>query len=621
MTKIKRALKTSIITYLTLSIVSIIAVSLITIFISFWMTEQADKDAQAINLSGSMRMQTHHIALQLERGKFDDAKRLINHLSATWNNSLFSSQKNSREPKPLNERFHTAYNHWFRTLRPILSEAAQTQNVSMVHPALVDKQVILTDQLVSAFQKHAEEKVVNLRTFQLFALFITIGVGSIVFYITKNRVEKPLIELTTIAKKIGEGSFGEQVKVEGSDELAQLGKVINEMSFSIKSMYEEMDDRVKERTEKLHQNNITLRFLFRIAQSILDNNDEQIDFEAILKDLSQTLSNNIELELCLFTTSGNKPYLHITAEDEKLNLCEEALCQDCQGAAPFCKTKPTKSESLSTKFPIVLNALSYGVISAKSNKVDHLPEWQEKLLDSVANHFALALSLSDQKDQEYRIAMLNERTVIARELHDSLAQSLSYLQIQATRLQKNHDKKHYDAQQDIINELREGLSSAYRQLRELLTTFRLKMDTGGLRSALDATVQTLMDRTEINIQCHYQVENLPLTASEEIHLLQISREALQNAASHSGGNQIALWLTQDKDNVVTLKVEDNGIGIPVSPEKLNHYGLAIMKERSRHLGGNVSIEANDGGGTVVITQFIPQYIKSQNKEPRISKAV
>ena len=204
--------------------------------------------------------------------------------------------------------------------------------------------------------------------------------------------------------------------------------------------------------------------------------------------------------------------------------------------------------------------------------------------------------------------MLSERTVIARELHDSLAQALSYLKIQVTRLQKSKDKERYDLQQPIIDELREGLSSAYRQLRELLTTFRLKMDTGGLKTALDNTVHQLQERTDMNISLHYQVTDLPLSPTEEIHLLQIVREATQNAINHSRGKTVDVRLTMLDDKSIELTIDDDGIGIPDTPEKLNHYGLAIMNERSRQLGGEVKILAREQGGTRVRFDFQPMYL-------------
>lgn len=204
--------------------------------------------------------------------------------------------------------------------------------------------------------------------------------------------------------------------------------------------------------------------------------------------------------------------------------------------------------------------------------------------------------------------MLNERTVIARELHDSLAQALSYLQIQVTRLQKSIDQKHYDAQQPIVDELREGLSSAYRQLRELLTTFRLKIDTGGLHSALSLVINQLNQRSDLKVQLHYQLDNIPLSPTEEIHLLQIIREASQNAVNHSKGSTLDIFLRQKDDQYIELVVQDDGIGIPPNAERNNHYGLAIINERSRHLNGHVAIEPRAEGGTRVTFSFKPAFL-------------
>jgi two-component system nitrate/nitrite sensor histidine kinase NarX len=217
-----------------------------------------------------------------------------------------------------------------------------------------------------------------------------------------------------------------------------------------------------------------------------------------------------------------------------------------------------------------------------------------------------AVSLSEQKSQEQRLAMLNERTVIARELHDSLAQALSYLQIQVTLLQKTQEKQKYDKQQPIIDELKGGLSSAYRQLRELLTTFRLKIDAGGLKAALEHSVNDLGDRSPMNITLDYQLNDIPLSSSEEIHLLQIVREAGQNAIHHSQGSNVAICLKQSSNGSIALKITNDGVSIPNTPERTDHYGLAIMKERSRHLGGEIDIYPVKGGGTEVAFEFQPQ---------------
>lgn len=612
MEQFKQRYSFSVMNYITASLASIIAVGLITIFISFWVTELADKDAQAINLSGSMRMQTYHIGLALKQGSSVQAESYIKELDDTWNHSLFAQQRKDNTSKLLNQHFDQASEHWTITLRPLLlAQIEQITQANEFDKALkfpveaIETQVALTDQLVNQFQKDAEDKIKNLRAFQLFSLFITIGVGSVIFYLIKNRVEKPLSQLTEAADRIGKGEFGHQVEVEGRDEFALLSAVINQMSQSISVMYDEMDERVKQRTLELHRNNITLEFLFNTARKILDSNHQALDFQSMLNELSVSIAGDLKLELCLFTTEGDRPYLHISPSNSDTTDCSNRSCDNCKGTAAFSSLSRI---SLNEKFPIVRDDTHYGVINVRSHSLEPLELWQEQLLRSVADQFALALSLSVQKDQEHRLAMLSERTVIARELHDSLAQALSYLKIQVTRLQKSKDKERYDLQQPIIDELREGLSSAYRQLRELLTTFRLKMDTGGLKKALEDTVEKLQERTDMQVSLHYQVNDLPLSPTEEIHLLQIVREASQNAINHSCGKNVDISLTMLDNQSIELTIDDDGIGIADSPEKLNHYGLAIMNERSRQLGGEVKILAREQGGTRVRFDFHPMFL-------------
>src|SRR5690606_30251419 len=145
-----------------------------------------------------------------------------------------------------------------------------------------------------------------------------------------------------------------------------------------------------------------------------------------------------------------------------------------------------------------------------------------------------------------------------------------------------------------------------------LTTFRLKVDGPGLLGALQTSVKQLSEQTDLDVQLDYQLENLPLTPNEEIHLLQIVREAAQNAIHHSGGSLVAIQLRQDERKWVKVSIEDNGVGIPDTPEKLNHYGLAIMQERSKNLGGEVDIRRRPDGGTGVHFAFMPDCLKQKN---------
>lgn len=589
---------------ISISLVTIIAIGLLTIFSLLWATDQSDKDAQAINLSGSIRMQSYRIGLAVQEGDSSAAESYIQQLDKTWQHPLFSTQRQKPIGSVLNQRFHSAEQHWSNNLRPALTSYLQRPDAGPFPTELIDSQLAYTEALVSAFQDSAEAKIRRLRVIQLVALFLTIIAGSVIFYLLKNRLERPLAQLTQAAHRIGEGDYGYQVPVEGHDELALLGSVVNHMSNSIDRIHKDLDNQVKQRTEELNNNNIALEFLFNTARKILNNHQREIDYQSLLDDLSGIIGHQVNFELCLFTQQGDRPYIHIAAQDSVVSDCSERSCEGCQGTG-----QPAQQPGMC--FPIVHDQTSYGVINCHfSNSTDkrELKPWQYRLLSSVADQFALALSLSVHEDQARRLAMVNERTVIARELHDSLAQALSYLKIQVTRLQKSIDSEQYDLQQPIVDELREGLSSAYRQLRELLTTFRLKIESGGLRSALSLVIDQLNERSDLTIQLHYKLSNIPLSPTEEIHLLQIIREASQNAVNHSKGSAVDIFLQQRGDQAIELVVEDDGVGIPANAERNNHYGLAIISERSRHLNGQVSIEPRDKGGTRVAFSFTPNFL-------------
>ncbi len=183
--------------------------------------------------------------------------------------------------------------------------------------------------------------------------------------------------------------------------------------------------------------------------------------------------------------------------------------------------------------PLSIAGHRFGELFIESRS-GRLENWQQQLIETFCDNIARTFALSLQQEQESRLALFAERGTIARELHDSLAQSLSYLKIQVSRL-GTLLKREAPAEkiEDTLDELREGLNGAYRQLRELLTTFRLSLDEPSLEAALGNAVAEFGERGEVTIELDNRLQHVPLSPNEEIHVLQIVREALSNVVRHS----------------------------------------------------------------------------------------
>jgi len=217
--------------------------------------------------------------------------------------------------------------------------------------------------------------------------------------------------------------------------------------------------------------------------------------------------------------------------------------------------------------------------------------------------------------QERRVALFEERTAIARELHDSLAQSLTYLKIQVTRLTRMLEMQELNQAQDVVAELRSGLNNAYRQLRELLTTFRLHFDGAGLNQALCNLMDEFKQRGIPELHVNNTLADIELSANEQIHVLQIIREALSNVEHHAQTPNA--WVTLKRINAesVSVIIEDDGTGLQPTTTESHHYGICIMRERAESLGGSLNLIARGAAGTCVELRFQPQL-----RQPNVSTA-
>lgn len=240
-------------------------------------------------------------------------------------------------------------------------------------------------------------------------------------------------------------------------------------------------------------------------------------------------------------------------------------------------------------------------------------ESEASLMRAIGDSFAGILNCAHKAQANRRIALYEERALIARELHDSLAQSLSYLKIQTSRLHKllNNTRSgeatnqgfDLDSADAIIGELRTNINLAYAQLRELITTFRLTMNGRTLKQALKDSVEEFENKSSIAFSLDYRLSDDELSVEEEMHVLQIVRESLCNIVRHSMASHAEVYLYPKGNSTISLIIDDDGIGIDDKRPPELHQGLIIMQQRARSLGGEMSVTRSPANGTRIKTSF------------------
>ncbi len=596
--------------------------------------------AAAVNQAGSLRMQSYRIVAALESRHID--QEAIRKQAMEFHSRLESPRLTRVLKDTERKSLHTIYrqisDQWQEVMYPLLSShldrlptiqttAELEQHIDQLrrqYSSRVDPFVAEIDRFVYLLEQDAESRLHKLGLIQGICLMLTLLVLASTLYLVHTDVLGPLRELLFAAERAGKGNFSVRVGHIGMDELGRLGLAFNNMAAELSKMYGNLEKRVSEKTAELQTRNLSLQLLYSATQQLTKVPVSQKTYHALLEDISRVVGIRSGT-LCLTPEQdGDKAY-RVALNGPVPPMCSTEACHVClgNGNTQLLTRKHHGGSSKILSIPIHDQEHNYGVLLLQKEPGANLAAWQMQLLETLGQHIGIAVGVSRRDIQRRRLALLDERSVIARELHDSLAQSLSYLKIQVTRLTILMDREAEKSQIDeVMTELREGLAASYRQLRELLTTFRLQMDGRNVVTALAETVAEFNKRNKVAITLNNHTKNIPFSANEEIHVLQIVREALANVTYHSAASSANVTLEQLADNRIEISVEDDGIGMPPEAERSHHYGLAIMQERARSLRGDLNIRPLGEGGTRVSVTFTPiQLSPDQNNNQQADVAI
>lgn len=571
--------------------------------------------AAAINLAGSLRMQSYWITLQVLRSR--DAGRPPAQLQQAL--TEFESRLNSPSlvggiPADLADPTRRAYDRvaatWFGALRPAVaravSEGAPARDAFVARMATY---VLDVDRLVYLLEHDLERRIQALRLIQGAALFAIVVVMFIALFLMHAQVIVPLGDLLQCARRVRVGDFTVRARHSGEDELGQLGQSFNYMVEDLSRSYATLEARVQEKTEQLARTNVSLEVLYNTTRTLAENPLTQTALEAVMRDIERVTGLRAGA-ICAREEDDRRGFplaLHAGSEQAK-SWCQQERCYECFNAGETESAVRIVGDGAQRMLSVPLSegGKPYGVMLLQLPDGVQMEEWKMKLLESIGHHIGAAFATAKRSDERRGIALLEERSVIARELHDSLAQSLTYLKIQVARLKQHLNASDSREQTlEVVEELKLGINNAYRQLRELLTTFRLRIDGRGLSEALQETIREFSQRAGIEVRLHDRLLGHELDSSEQIHVLQVVREALTNVEHHAHARHADVRLAIEHGRV-RVAVEDDGVGFKDAEPPTHHYGLAIMRDRAATLGGTLQVAMRSEGGTCVELEFRPR---------------
>ena len=294
---------------------------------------------------------------------------------------------------------------------------------------------------------------------------------------------------------------------------------------------------------------------------------------------------------------GSTALMMANAEPPELILLDLIM----PGMDGFEVCQHLKSEPVTRNVPVIFLSASDEVVDKvrgfELGAVDYIskPFQAEEVLARVKTH----VDLRRLHEQAQAVAIDAERQRLARELHDSVTQTLYSLDLFANATQEALSKGRIETGIEHAQRIRALSQSALADMRLLIFELRPPLlEQEGLAGALRARLELVEARARLHTEFQVAAER-PLPPSLEAELYAVAQEMLNNALKHSQAEQITVKLEYDEQRCC-LTVQDDGVGFdPAEAERCGGFGLRNIRDRVEGVGGSLMLETAPGRGTAM----------------------
>ncbi len=589
--------------------------------VTLWVTWQLEGGAAAVNEAGRLRMQVFRMQLSHQNHE----RNLLAQGNARFGASL-QLLRDGDPARPLlilwtpqmRAQFERIEQDWQRL--SALEERATSPEFRAQGDALV--QVI--DHLVTLLEREMVRWTAGLHLFQLVMVALVIGATILFWMMSYWEVLYPLERLEQGMADIRQGQLQTRLQLETGGEFGRVASGFNLMAASLQAARENLEFKVREKTASLEAQHAQLQALYTVSAQMAEADSLQNLAQGFVQQVRATVQ--ADAVSVRWSDEANERYVLLASDGlpQALSIHEHCLptgaclCAPPQEGAKVRVIRLNAEETMALPHcreagyatlvgvPLRHQQRLLGEVNLYFLEERVLTPETHALLTAMAEHLASAMEGLRVTALEREAAVAQERSLIARELHDSIAQSLAFLKIQTQLLRDAIAKDNAVARDRSLSELEVGVRECYADVRELLVHFRTRTSDEDIGNALRSTLSKFEHQTGLKGALVMSgQQGLPLPPDVQVQVLHIVQEALSNIRKHAQASRVTLNV--QRHPVWVFTISDNGSGFApqdVAPDSL-HVGLGIMQERAKRIQADLQISSTPGEGTTVRLQLPP----------------
>ena len=430
--------------------------------------------------------------------------------------------------------------------------------------------------------------------------------------------------LTTLhmwTQKIRAGELAARIPVFPESELSELSQDINFVAEMLESLSRDAEIQLQRHTEHIARKNKSQETLYDVVTNInMARNVHELltHFLYTMKELVDARGAVVFLEtkkntFSLIAGTG----IESTLKDEPPFLPESMSDPNEQRTVPIrvvaCPVQISRAIFDGERLSVLIIPLQYrgkvlGVYNLyiEEDKFKNDSENRE-LFTSMGRHLGIAVEKARLDEEAKALSIMRERTNIANELHDSLAQTLASIRYQVRVLDETIHQGDEAATWQELERIESTIDEAHTELRALIAHFRLPIGERSLTVSVEQVIERFkQDSDDIQVYLQKEWPDTMLPPQIELQVLRVIQEALTNVRKHSEAGTVRVLMRGDEEGHYTVLVEDDGIGI-THLQKQNpageHVGISVMQDRANRIGGTLTVDGEPGEGVQVRFEF------------------